>query len=255
MYEVFTLKNGERESEASGIFLRMDYGKKFVTVYCFWLVKSKNRNILVDTGISQEELNARGIVGPTQEEMLGRLKLKPADIDTVILSHIHGDHFANAEIYTKAVFYVQRKEVEFWTGEIQSFPALNKPPFLHGRTSADIETFQKLNAAGRIKFLDGDCELFPGISVILTGAHTPGHQIVKIETAKGPVLLCADFADAYRNVEERIPIGNFTNLMEWMSGLSRIERMNLPKELIVPGHDSLVMTRFPEVAKDIVKIA
>ncbi len=255
MYEIYAMKIGERPTDSPKVFLHTDYGKKFLTVFYFWLIKSKNQNILVDTGISQDELACRKISGPTREEMLSRLNLRPEDIDTVIVSHLHGDHFAEPEIYTKANFYVQRKEVEFWSGEVQGFAYVNKPDFLHGKSAVQLAAFNKLNFDERVKFLDGDSEIYPGITTILTAGHTPGHQAIKVETSRGPVLLCVDFADAYRNLTDRLPVGAYTNLVEWLAGCSRIERMRLPQECLIPGHDELVMERFPRVAENIVKIA
>jgi glyoxylase-like metal-dependent hydrolase (beta-lactamase superfamily II) len=255
MYEIYAMKIGERPTDSHKVFLYHENEKKFSTVFYFWLLKSKNQNILVDTGISQEELGCRKITGPTREEMLSRIKLRPEDIDAVIVSHLHGDHFAEPEIYKKAVFYIQRKEVEFWSGEVQGFASVNKPDFLHGKASVQLDAFQRLNFDGRVIFLDGDSEIYPGLSSVWTGGHTPGHQAINVETARGTVLMCADFADAYRNLKERIPVGSYTNLVEWLAGCSRIERMRLPEESLIPGHDELVMERFPRIAENIVKIA
>ncbi len=255
MYEIYAMKITERPTDAPKVFYNKGYGTKVMTVFYFWLLKSKDQNILVDTGISPEEMECRKLSGPTREEMLGRVNVNPKDIDTIILSHLHGDHFANPEIYPKATFYIQRKEVEFWAGEVQGFAAINKPEFLFGKSSVQLEAFEKLNLDERVRFLDGDSDIFPGISTIFTGGHSPGHQAIKVQTGKGPFLLCVDFADTFRNIDERIPVGSYTNLVEWMASLSRIERMRFPVGSLIPGHDELVMTRFPKVAENVVKIA
>jgi len=255
MYEIYALKISERMAESPTVFMHTDYGKKFLMTYYFWLLRTDGRTILVDTGISQDELECRRISGPTREEMLARLDTKPEDIEIVVVSHLHADHFAEPEMYSNARFYIQRKEVEYWSCEIQGFECLSKPPFLHGKPSVDMSAFQKFNMTNPVIFLDGDCEVCPGLSVMLLGGHTPGHQIVKVETARGPMILCVDFADTYRNIEERIPIGNCSNLVEWMRGLIKIEQMGLPIESLIPGHDGRTMTLYPKVAEDIVKVA
>jgi glyoxylase-like metal-dependent hydrolase (beta-lactamase superfamily II) len=255
MYEIYALKVSEKPTDVPKVFYNMRYGERVPTVFYFWFLKGKDRNVLVDTGISQEEMECRNISGPTREEMLGRINVSPENVDTIILSHLHGDHFGQPEIYSKAVFYVQRKEVEFWAGEVLGFAAINKPEFLHGKSSVQLEAFEKLNLDGRVRFLDGDSEIYPGLSTIFTGGHTPGHQAIKVDTANGPILLLVDFANAYKNVDERIPVGSYFNLVEWMSSLGRIERMRFPGGSLIPGHDELVMTRFPRVAENVVKIA
>lgn len=256
MYEIYALKIAEREVESPEIFSHTDYGKRVMVDYYFCCLKSNSHTILLDTGISSDELKARKITGtPTREELLSRIGIRLDAVDTVIVSHLHGDHFADPRIYPKAVFYVQRREVEFWSGEIQSFQAIISPPFLQGKPLADILTFQKLNMEGRVRFLDGDSEIYPGVRTLAWGAHTPGHQLVAVQTVRGAVLLCSDFCDMYRNLEQKIPVGRFTNLIEWLSGVERIERMALPKDSIIPGHDPLVLSRFTKVANNIVKIA
>ena len=255
MYEIYALKVSERPDDATKVFYGGRPGETVPTVFYFWFLKGKDQNILVDTGISKEEMDARKISGLTREELLSRIDVRPEDIDTIVLSHLHGDHFAQPEIFTKAEYYVQRKEVEFWAGEVLGFAAINKPAFLNGKSSVQLEAFEKLNLDGRVRFLDGDCEIYPGLSTIFTGAHTPGHQAIKVQTAKGPIVLLVDFANAYKNVNDRIPVASYFNMVEWMSSLSRIERMRFPAEALIPGHDELVMTRFPKVAENVVRIA
>lgn len=248
MYEIYAISVAEREVD-SPVFLRhTDYGKKVLLVYYFWCLRGMNHTILVDTGISGEECEKRGLTGvPTREELLSRIGIRPAEIDTIILSHLHDDHFAHPEIYTQAIFYIQRKEVEFWSGEVQRFNCV--------ASMVNILPFHELNMAGRVRFLDGDSEIYPGLSVLRFGGHTPGQQLVNVNTDRGDVLLCVDFAAMYRNLEEKIPIGHISNLVEWMKGIGRIERMALPKESVIPGHDSSVMTKFRKIAEGIVKIA
>jgi glyoxylase-like metal-dependent hydrolase (beta-lactamase superfamily II) len=255
MYEVYALKITERPTDTPKIFYNMGFGEKVTMAFYFWLVKGENRNILVDTGISMEEMECRKISGPTREDMLSRINVRPEEIDTIVLSHLHGDHFAQPEIYPNAEFYVQRKEVEFWSGEVLGFAAINKPDFLHGKSSVQLEAFEKLNLDERVRFLDGDSDIYPGLSTIFTGGHTPGHQAIKIETAKGPIVLCVDFLETYKNIDERIPVGSYFNLVEWMYSFSRIERMRFPSGALIPGHDVLLMDRFPKVAEGVVKIA
>jgi hypothetical protein len=46
-----------------------------------------------------------------------------------------------------------------------------------------------------------------------------------------------------------------TSLPEWIEGIGKIERMRLPRESMIPGHDLHLMKSFPVVAEDVVKIA
>jgi glyoxylase-like metal-dependent hydrolase (beta-lactamase superfamily II) len=256
MYEIYALKGGEREAPCPTVLLHTDYGKTTKMAYYFFCLKGNDHTMLIDTGISLEELKLRGITGvPTRQELLSRIDVRPEDIDTIILTHVHGDHFAQPEIYPNCIFYLQRKEFDFWSGDVQRFHNLFCLPFNKDVPGVQISTLQQLNFQERVRVLDGDTEIYPGIRALWWGAHTPGSQVVVVETARGTVLYCADFFDIYRNMEERIPVGMLTSLEEWMNGMGKLELMHLPKESIIPGHDPQLMTMFPKVAEDVVKIA
>ena len=94
MYEIYALKVSERPDDATKVFYGGRPGETVPTVFYFWFLKGQGQKILVDTGISKEEMDARKISGLTREELLSRIDVRPEEIDTVVLSHIHGDHFA-----------------------------------------------------------------------------------------------------------------------------------------------------------------
>jgi glyoxylase-like metal-dependent hydrolase (beta-lactamase superfamily II) len=256
MYEIYALKVGERDTDSPMVLYQTDMGKKTTLSYYFLCLKNKDQVIMLDTGISQAEMAIRGVKDtPSREELLSRISVNPRDVEAIILTHLHSDHFTSPEIYPNCIFYVQRKEFAFWSEDVQRFPAIFSPPFLKGKPGVEIETLQKLNLQKRVRFLDGDTEVYPGISTIWCGAHSPGSQMVNVQTARGNVLCCADFLDIYRNLEELIPVGVLTSVVEWMTSVTKIENLHLSRESIIPGHDPQVFKMFPEVARDVVRIA
>jgi glyoxylase-like metal-dependent hydrolase (beta-lactamase superfamily II) len=256
MYEIYALKIGERESDSPMVLYQTDPGKKIATSYYFLCLKNEDRVILLDTGISQAEIATRGIKdAPAREEMLDRINISPKNVEAIILTHLHNDHFTAPEIYPNSIFYIQRREFAYWSEDVQRFPIIFSPPFLKGKSGVEIETLQKLNFQKRVRFLDGDTEVYPGIHTIWCGAHSPGSQMVSVQTARGSVLCCGDFVHVYQNLEKLIPIGVFTSIVEWITNITKIENLHLPKESIIPGHDTQIFSMFPEVAKDVVRIA
>jgi glyoxylase-like metal-dependent hydrolase (beta-lactamase superfamily II) len=60
------------------------------------------------------------------------------------------------------------------------------------RTSYRLENLQPLQAADRLELLDGEAEIAPGISVRVTGGHTPGHHVVLMRSGGETALFAAD---------------------------------------------------------------
>lgn len=157
------------------------------------LIRSEGVNILVDTGIgNKHDHKFRDMYAIEHDwtliKSLDRLGVKPADINYVVPTHMHFDHMGGATLahagsiepaFPKAVFIIQRAE---WENARLQNPR-NKGSYLE-------DDYLVLERRGQIKLADGDCEVAPGVNVIKTGGHTPGHQIVKI-TSNGQTAVYA----------------------------------------------------------------
>lgn len=118
---------------------------------------------------------------------------KPEDIDFVLLSHLHYDHcagcsYVNEKHQTTATFpnatiIVRRAE---WEAAQQIIARQEWSEY-------QLDEFYKLIAEGRVHFLDeAPFTLLPGIQLIHTGGHTPGHQIVRIEDGGASAVFPGD---------------------------------------------------------------
>ncbi len=162
-------------------------------------VRAHGRNIVIDTGygdkltekqraIFRHEQHDGGLLGG-----LARLGLSAADIDLVIDTHLHNDHCAGntryAEdgslipVFPNAEYVVQRREYED-----ASHP--------NERTRATYlsSNFAPLVASGQMRLLDGDTELLPGITGVVTPGHTPGHMSVRLESRGQHAAFVCDLA-------------------------------------------------------------
>lgn len=142
-------------------------------------------HILLDTGLGWG-LDYKSSYSQTSNiitnlEIFG---IKPDDIHFVILTHLHYDHaagttFVNRDIETTATFpnaeiLVQKREWEFALfNESRQVEAIG--------AGFNLDELYKLAAENRFHFIEQDqFELIPGIELLYTGGHTPGHQIVRI---------------------------------------------------------------------------
>jgi glyoxylase-like metal-dependent hydrolase (beta-lactamase superfamily II) len=251
MYEVLALKYGERDTTACQFFYREAAHTPITLHYFVWLILGGPNPLLVDTGFLDDDARARGIrnyVSPAA--MVERAGFKPGDIPVALITHLHYDHWAGHSLFPKAEYWIQRDEVSFWTGPFGSTPAF--------RQSANVDALARLvtlNYGQRVKIVEGEREVLPGIKVHRVGGHTAGLQIVTVQTARGTVVLTSDASHFYHNVETRQPVQIITSLPEMLTAFETIHELAGKEKLIVAGHDPQVAERFKEVDKGIIKIA
>ena len=99
-------------------------------------------------------------------------------------------------------------------------------------------------------FHHGDAELAPGIELLLIGGHTKGLQSVRVHTARGWVVLASDAAHYYENAEA----GRLFPIVYDVPAMLKEHRHLLALagsiDHFVPGHDPLVLQRYPLIAGD-----
>ena len=251
MYEVYALKYAERETTACQFFYREASHAPLTLHYYVWLILGGPRPILVDTGFLDDEVRARGIrnyVSPAA--MVERAGIKPGELPVALITHLHYDHWAGHSLFPDAEYWIQRDEIAFWTGPFGRYE-----PFRQSVNPGALARLVTLNYANRVRIIEGDREVLPGLRVHRVGGHTAGLQIVTVETARGTVVLTSDASHFYRNVENRQPVQIITSLPEILLAFETIHALAGADGLIVAGHDPQVADRFERVEPGIIKIA
>ncbi|MBI2877753.1 MAG: N-acyl homoserine lactonase family protein [Candidatus Tectomicrobia bacterium] len=256
-YEIYALKYAEtREMPAFLFFL---YGNppfaadqpKVPVAFYLWLIKGPKERILFDAGMTPEAAKRFNLSNYTNpQEMLAHLKLKPEQIDRVVVSHGHFDHLNGITLFPKARILVQKA---FYDAVVAG------PKYAFYRQMGfpsqpeDAEALKRSKAQGRLRLMEGDTVIAPGIRALRVDGHFPGHSILVVNTAKGPVVLTSDAVYLYENLEKDWPIGLImTDLDDVMRGMARVRRLG---GVMVPGHDPKIMEKFPAAGPNIVKIA
>jgi N-acyl homoserine lactone hydrolase len=150
-----------------------------IPVVCYLAQTDDGKNILIDSGLPEilPEGESEFENGQDVIEQLARIGLKPDDIDTVISTHYDGDHAGRHAAFTKAQYVVQR---------VHHLDAASNPRYAFIRPQWD-------QPMERIRLIDGDTELLPGLELIETSGHVPGHQSALLRLPKtGAVLLTID---------------------------------------------------------------
>jgi glyoxylase-like metal-dependent hydrolase (beta-lactamase superfamily II) len=250
MYEVYALKYGERDTPACQFFYR-ETSHEVVTLHYFvWLITGGPRPVLVDVGFREDDAAQRRIrnyVPPSA--MVERAGVKPVDIPQVLVTHLHYDHWAGHSLFPSAEFWVQKDEVAFWTG-----PWGRHDAFRGSANVGSLSSLVTLNYERRIRIVDGDVEVMPGIRLYRVGGHTAGLQIVTVDTPHGRVVLASDASHFYRNIERRQPVQIITSLPDMLAAFERIDELAGPQKLVVTGHDPEVAERFKAVEPGIIRL-
>lgn len=249
-YAVYALKFAEQDVPRCAFFYREESHDPVTLHFYLWLVLGGEAPLLVDTGFADADATSRGLrnyVPP--KEMVRRAGVDPARVETVVVSHLHWDHWAGHRAFPNARFVLQRREEAFWQGRIGTDPA-----FARGVNREALADLAPLSEAGRVERLDGDLELAPGITLHRLGGHTEGTQIVVVDTDAGPVVLAADASHFYRNVETGHPVQIASSLNDMLLGFDRIRELAGPEGRVVAGHDPEVAERFVEHEPGIVEI-
>lgn len=158
-----------------------------IPIVCYLVQTSDGKNILIDSGLPEiipedasEFENGQDVIA-----QLASLGLQPDDIDVVISTHYDGDHAGRHAAFTKAHYVVQR---------VHHVDAASNSRYASIRPQWD-------QPMARIRLVDGDIELLPGLALIETSGHVPGHQsvLVRLPTT-GTILLTIDavpFAEGF----------------------------------------------------------
>ncbi len=149
---------------------------------CYLVETHDGKHILIDSGLPADVPLPPGTPpaenGKNVIEHLADLGLHPDDIDVLICTHFDVDHAGYHDAFTKAELIVQR--------EHYALARSGHPRFAAARAHWD-------HPALRYRLIDGDTELLPGLILLETSGHTPGHQSVLLRLPQtGAVLLTID---------------------------------------------------------------
>jgi glyoxylase-like metal-dependent hydrolase (beta-lactamase superfamily II) len=99
--------------------------------------------------------------------------------------------------------------------------------------------------SGRVIFHDGDAEVAPGVTVHKLGGHSRGLQGVRVMTQTGPVMLASDSSHFYENFEKGKVFPIVVDVENTLKGYARLVELAASPRHVVPGHDPLVLKRYP----------
>jgi len=190
------------------------YGVKFQAKLQPLYIESGEERIIVDTGVGDLTEDLRRIYDVKKDislpDSLGSSGISPEDITMVINTHLHFDHTGYNRLFQNARFISQEEEIAY---------------------SRSPDRFQKggyyIPSIAGIEFdaVTGEKEVAPGVTVIPTPGHTPGHQSVMVELDEQIVIYTGDVSPLAVNREKKYIVGILHNPVQALSSLNKLDRM------------------------------
>jgi glyoxylase-like metal-dependent hydrolase (beta-lactamase superfamily II) len=200
-----------------------------------WVIEGGTHPIVVDTGpkypeqFSQgtEQYIPGGIVQSPDERTpvaLRRHGFDPNEVNHVVVTHLHADHYDYFDAFPNARLVVNRNEFQQSGGD---------------RVAPDVREALKARPTA-LQFVN-DEEISPGVRCFPLGCHTAGSQGVLVQTHVGPVVLTGDVVYKYENIEKDRPAQS-PNEAACREAMDKIRSM---ADIILPAHDPLALQRWP----------
>ena len=251
-YEIYAIKYAWRDAKRTNHFVGGDpHDASMPMDYFVWLVRNAERTIVIDTGFTKSMAEQRKrIFLRTPAEGLALMGCKAAEVKDVVITHLHYDHVGTFQDFPAAQFHLQDAEMAYATGR-----HMRHRQFNHGYEVDEVVGMVRLVYKDRVTFYRGEAELAPGISLHHIGGHTAGLQCVRVHTARGWVVVASDTSHYYEHFEQGRVFATTFHLGDTLDGYARLRQLADSDKHIVPGHDPLVMQRYPAPSaelKDIV---
>ena len=242
-YEVVAIRYATQQERMAGsnFLFPDDHAAAMPIDYFVWAIIGGGRTIVVDTGFGPEAAARRGraLIRSTPDA-LALAGIDAATVKDVVLTHLHYDHAGCMGAFPAATFHLQDAEMAFATGRCMCHRPLRIPMEVD-----DVVTAVRHVFADRVRFHDGTATIAPGVTLHLVGGHSGGLQVVRVPTARGAVVLASDAAHFWANIRTRNPFPLVVDVARMAEGWRTCEELSDGPDHIIPGHDPLVLARFP----------
>jgi glyoxylase-like metal-dependent hydrolase (beta-lactamase superfamily II) len=200
------------------------------------LLRSEGHTILVDTGVGPETAPAFAwseIRGALPEE-LETIGVDPEEVERVVITHVHDDHLGwttreetDGPLFPNARYVIHRAD---W--DLMAAATDEEDREIYAATMAP------LRAAGVLQLAEGDLPLSGELTLVHAPGHTPGHQVVTIDSDGARALVSADLVN---NPAQLLQPGlnGTTDADPELARATRahwLERIGLEERVVIPSH-------------------
>jgi glyoxylase-like metal-dependent hydrolase (beta-lactamase superfamily II) len=242
VHEVYAVAYARHERRASENYVFGDpHDADEPLAYFVWVIRGPHGTLLVDTGFDAAMADKRGrtMLRPVGKG-LAALGVSPGDVRDVIVTHLHYDHAGNHDLCPGARYHLQDEEMAYATGRCMHH-AHARVPF----EADDVVAMVRRVFAGQVIFHDREAEIVSGVTVHHIGGHSRGLQCVRVQTRRGPVVLASDASHLYTHLQTGRVFPIADSVSGVLEGYRTVRRLAASEAHVVPGHDPLVLARYP----------
>ncbi len=234
--------------------------KRPVPTYSYLITGEDIGPILIDTGVKEGfmdimhrlDMTATQTEDMTYKAMLGKLGYKLEDVKAILHTHLHIDHAGNDNLFPNAKIIMPRKELMFAVADLmdEQYPAEYIGYLV-----------EQIHVPGKVRLIDCDHDLIPGVFLELTDGHTWGSMNIKVNTKQGLANICGDviydetlqcrkndefeYIEAHNQYEYESygdrSTGNYWNL--W-AAKREVQKIITTSDVILPIHDPIVPKKY-----------
>jgi glyoxylase-like metal-dependent hydrolase (beta-lactamase superfamily II) len=252
MYEIRFLKVGESDVPGPEVYWMRNWNTWETLFFYIVVVRGGGKTILINTGppTNLTRLNdvwisgygdQRSAMRRTEDEVaekaLRRADVNPDAVDYVLLTPLQAYATGNVPLFSKATICISRR------GWIEDFHAPPWPMQMPRDLCIpnDVLVYLETEAWERVRLIEDDEEVLPGIRARWVGVHHRSSMAFLIQTAAGTVAI-SDCFFKYPNYEQNIPLGVQESMEECMRSYALIRQT---ANLIAPLYDPEVLQRHP----------
>ncbi len=174
------------------------------------LVRSQGRLILIETGAGDKG-NARRFYSPVEQGNLiadlASLGIAPEEIDVVINTHLHADHCGWNTRLVDGVPVPTFANAEYMVARTEWLAAMT--PDERTRATYLADNFRPLEAAGRLRLIDGETRVTDEVTIVPAPGHTEGHASVVLASGGETAVYIGDIVQATVQLERTAWVSAF----------------------------------------------
>jgi N-acyl homoserine lactone hydrolase len=205
-----------------------------------WVIRGRT-TIVVDTSVPPGA-TASEFIGeafdrtPEQEPLnaLHRAGVDPADVEYVVLTHLHWDHAGNCDLFPEATILVQEAELRYAIAPGRFF----RKAFLAPSSGWGAPPYLVRN----LQTVSGAHDLLPGLRIVPAAGHTPGSQALIVDTDAGSFAIAGDAICTYDSVDRDLPPAYHVDVD---ASMDTLDALRAGADHLLPSHDYRVFTDGP----------